>query len=129
MKDTSSDRPLLDKLGVKPGARVSVLNVAADGFVEQLRERGADVSSRRRKDSDLVFVQIEEPEALGLLGSLEPYLRRNGAIWVIYPRGRKDLRETDAIRAGLGAGLVDNKIARFSETHTSMRFVIPLARR
>ena len=56
-------------------------------------------------------------------------MKRTGAIWVVYPRGRKDLRETDVIRAGLDAGFVDNKIARFSDTHTAMRLVIPVARR
>jgi hypothetical protein len=48
---------------------------------------------------------------------------------VLYPRGRKDLREVDVIHAGLRAGFVDNKIARFSDRYTSMRLVIPVARR
>ena len=56
-------------------------------------------------------------------------LRRDGAIWVIYPKGRKDIREVDVIRAGVEAGYVDNKIVRFSDSHTAMRLVIPLSRR
>jgi len=31
--------------------------------------------------------------------------------------------------AGKRAGLVDVKVARYSETHTAEKFVIPLARR
>lgn len=31
--------------------------------------------------------------------------------------------------AGKEAGLVDIKVVRFSETHTALKFVIPLARR
>jgi hypothetical protein len=50
-------RPLLDKLGVKPGARVSVVGVETTGFLDELSARGADVSARRtRKGTDLVFV-------------------------------------------------------------------------
>jgi hypothetical protein len=33
------------------------------------------------------------------------------------------LRDTDVIDAGLAAGLVDNKIASFSDTHGAMRLV------
>jgi hypothetical protein len=40
--------------------------------------------------------------------------------------GRSPLRETDLIEAGLAAGLVDNKIASFSDTHGAMRFVFRL---
>jgi hypothetical protein len=127
--DTGSDRPLLDKLGVRPGMRVSVLGSFDPGFVEELRERGADVSARHRTRSDLVFVRLPEALPLVRLASLEPSLQRNGAVWVIYARGRPDLRETDVIRAGLAAGLVDNKIVRFSDTHTGMRLVIPVSRR
>ena len=53
----------------------------------------------------------------------------NGAIWVVYPKGRKDIHELDVIAAGKAAGLVDNKVVGFSVTHTSLRFVIPLANR
>ena len=40
--------------------------------------------------------------------------------------GRGTLRDTDLIDAGLKAGLVDNKIASFSDTHGAMRFVFRL---
>jgi hypothetical protein len=47
----------------------------------------------------------------------------------VFPKGRKDLREVDVIETGVDAGLVDNKVVRFSDTHTALRFVIPVARR
>jgi hypothetical protein len=56
-------------------------------------------------------------------------LKRNGAIRVVYPKGRKDITENDVRQAGLRAGLVDVKVARFSETHTALKFVIPVRRR
>jgi hypothetical protein len=122
-------RTLMEKLGVDPGARASVISLGDDEFVKQLRDRGANVSLRRRKDSDLVFMRVETIGQLGRLNGIEPYLRRDGAVWVTFPRGRQDLREVDVISAGLGAGLVDNKVVRFSDTHTALRFVIPVARR
>jgi hypothetical protein len=122
-------RSLIEKLGVKPGSRVSLLGVADDDFVADLERAGADVSRRRRRASDLVFLAIARTEDLDRLGELEHYLDRAGAAWAVYPRGRKDLREVDVIRAGVAVGLVDNKVVRFSETHTALRFVIPLSRR
>lgn len=119
----------MEKLGVRPGSRVSVLGVRDDWFVPELERHGADVSARRRKESDLIFIAVDDVGGLSAIGDLEPSLLRNGAVWVVYPKGRKDLKETDVISAGLGAGLVDNKIVRFSDTHTALRFVIPLARR
>jgi hypothetical protein len=119
----------MDKLGVKPRARASVIAIRDDEFVKQVQDRGADVSPRRRKDSDLVFMGVETIGQLARLNDIEPYLRRDGALWVAFPRGRRDLREVDVIAAGLGAGFVDNKVVRFSDTHTALRFVIPLTRR
>jgi hypothetical protein len=41
----------------------------------------------------------------------------------------KEINQNDAMRAGLAVGLVDNKIAAFSDRWSAIRFVIPLARR
>lgn len=128
-KEVPSERGLLDKLGVGPGHRVSVLRVDAPGFLDELRARGADVSRRRRKASDLIFLGAWDGSDLSRIGDLEPYLERDGAVWVVYPRGRPEIREVDVIRAGVSQGLVDNKVVRFSDTHTALRFVIPKARR
>ncbi|MEX0990889.1 MAG: hypothetical protein WD004_01275 [Actinomycetota bacterium] len=54
---------------------------------------------------------------------------RNGGIWVIHPKGRKDVSQTEIIRLGVAAGFVDNKVSAFSDTHTALRFVIPRVRR
>jgi hypothetical protein len=61
------------------------------------------------------------------LNELKGWIEPNGAIWVVRPKGgRSQLRDTDVIEAGLAAGLVDNKIASFSDTHGAMRFVFRL---
>jgi hypothetical protein len=124
-----SAKSLIEKLGVKPGARTSVLGVKDAGFLSDLEGAGADISRRRRGSSDLVFLAVEHLDDLAHLAGLEPYLERDGAVWAVFPKGRKDLREVDVIGAGVGAGLVDNKVVRFSDTHTALRFVIPVARR
>ena len=129
MAHTGPVKPLTDRLGVKEGARVSVLGVRDAGFVEELRRWGADVSRRPRRGSDIVFLAADRVGDLERLVALERSIQRAGAIWVVFPKGRKDIREVDVIAAGPPAGLVDNKVVRFSESHTALRFVVPLTRR
>jgi hypothetical protein len=121
---------LLDKLGVKPGYRVSLLNVADERFRIELAERAGEVvDGQPAEGSDLVLFGVEQPGELGRLAELRGYLKPNGGIWVISPKGRKELRDVDVYAAGKAAGLVDVKVAAFSATHTANKLVIPLAQR
>lgn len=66
---------------------------------------------------------------------LEKRLTPAGSLWAVLPK--KPFMEElsfpftwiEVQKAGLSAGLVDNKIAAFSQRLTSIRFVIPIARR
>lgn len=123
--------PLLDKLGVRPGARVALVGVDDGWFRELLGERTPDVTfGPPLPDSDLVFLAADSSAELAPLPSLAASLRPNGAIWVVSRKGKAaTLRDVEVIAAAMGAGLVDNKVVSFSETHTALRLVIPLARR
>ena len=48
------------------------------------------------------------------------------AVWVVWPKGQKAFREDDARTAGPAAGLVDVKVASFSETLSALKMVIPV---
>ena len=58
--DQPSTRPLLDKLGVKPGHRVALIGAFDPGFVEQLRARGASVSRRIVRDADQIYLAASD---------------------------------------------------------------------
>jgi hypothetical protein len=125
-----SSKPLLDKLGVKPGDRIAVLGLDDPAFLQELQTRTDDVSRGRPKmGSKLIFVLIEHRDGLDRVAPLQRYLRPDGAIWVIRPKGTPDIKEVDVIEAGKRAGLVDNKIASFSDRLSAMRLVIPIALR
>jgi hypothetical protein len=121
-------KPLLDKLGVKPGARIAVLGIDDPSFMKQLRERTTDIVVRRpRRLCDIVFLAARDKRDLQRLQVAKTWIEPNGAIWMIRRKGAgSPLRDTDLIAAGLAAGLVDNKIASFSDTHGAMRFVFRL---
>ena len=126
--DAVSTRPLLDKLGVKPGSQVCIVDIDDAGFISLLRQRTSDVVLRKpRTPCDLVFLGAQKPDDLKRLSVIKTWIEPNGAIWVVRPKGgRSALRDVDVIEAGLAAGLVDNKIASFSETHGAMRLVYRL---
>jgi hypothetical protein len=120
--------PLLDKLGVKPFARVSLINLDATWFRALLRERTPDITEGDpAPDTDLVFLGADVPPDPERLSAFRARIRPNGAIWVVSRKGRAaTLRDVDVIEAALAAGLVDNKVVSFSETQTSLRLVIRL---
>jgi hypothetical protein len=125
-----SHRKLLDKLGVKTEQRITVLGVDDAFFLSELGRRAPGYSREEpREPMDLILVAAEAATDLQALKALAKAIHKKGAVWVVYPRGRKQIREVEVIEAGISAGLVDNKVCRFSDTHTALRFVIPLAKR
>jgi len=125
-----SGRPLLDKLGVKPDMRVAVIGLEDAGFMSELRGRTEDVAlGRPRRDTAMVVLAVERPAQLGRLATLERAIARNGAIWVVWPKGGKTLTENTIRDAALARGLVDIKVAAFSDTLSALKLVIPVARR
>ena len=121
-------KPLLDKLGVKPGSRVAVVDLDDASFVRLLRGRTRDVVlGEPGRVCDIVFLGAKDKADLDRLRQAKQWIEPNGAIWVVRQKGAgSPLRDTDLIDAGLRAGLVDNKIASFSDTHGAMRFVFRL---
>lgn len=124
-----SPKGRVDKLGVKPGARVSVIGIADVDFLNELAAAGADVSRRARTGSDQIYVAIESAKDLARFAALSPSLLPDGAIWAIRRKGLADASEAATMAAGKAAGLVDVKVARFSETHTAEKFVRPVTTR
>ena len=53
-------------------------------------------------------------------------MARDGGVWVVAPKGGVEPREAQVLEAGRAAGLKDVKVARWSDTHTAHRFVIPV---
>src|SRR5437879_4008776 len=68
--------PLLDKLGIKPTSRVSVLGVADKGFWHDVSARTSDVARKQLADADVVLYAAESKEALDDIESLIPSIKR-----------------------------------------------------
>jgi hypothetical protein len=123
--------PLLDKLGVKPGMRLALIDIDDEEFVASLAARTADITKGPPlPDTDLIFLGADSVDELQRIAVLKGALVPNGAIWVVSRKGRAaTLRDVEVIDAAKSVGLVDNKVVSFSPTHTAQRLVIPVALR
>ena len=126
--DLLSNRPLLDKLGVKPGCKVALAGVDDAWFEDLLRTRTRDIEhGKPSSPCDLVFLRVHEMRDLAKIRSVKSWIEPSGAIWVVRKKGSAAaIKDTDVINATLAAGLVDNKIASFSDTEGAMRLVFRL---
>lgn len=114
---------------MKPGHRVVLLGVDDPGFVAELHQRDADVGTRLRKNTDVVFLQIASFAGLGRLKAARAALVPAGSIWVLWPKGRRELTEDHIRAAALALRLVDVKVVAFSDVLSGLKLVIPLAHR
>ncbi|MDB4889078.1 MAG: hypothetical protein JWL61_933 [Gemmatimonadetes bacterium] len=121
-----SPRSLADKLGVKSGMSVAVLGMEDEAILADLASRGAAlVADEVPANCPLVLWRVTKPAALSKLSSIGKRIARDGAIWVIHPRGDASVADTVIFAAGKDAGLTATKVVRFSETDTAEKLVIP----
>ncbi len=119
----------LDKIGVKHGHKVVILGIEDAALAGEVAARGALIAKRAAAGTDIVFFGAGKKLDLDRLESLKPAIHPDGAIWIVYPKGVKQITEGDVMAATKAAGLVDIKICAFSTTHTALKAVIPVKNR
>lgn len=125
-----SPKSLVDKLDVKPEHIVSVIALRDEQFMKDLTARAKQVVvGRYAAQSDIVFLGADDPAALARIANAASVITRDGAIWVVHPKGSDGLRDTDIFAEAKRVGLTYTKVARFSATHTAEKLVIPKAKR
>jgi hypothetical protein len=117
----------LEKLGVKRDARVAAIGISDKKFLGELTERlDLPAVSAARGHYDLIFRELLEERDLGQIAKLRAQLEPDGALWLIYVKGKDAPLAERAVRAAfLAADLVDTKVVSFSATHTAVKLVIP----
>ncbi len=120
----------LEKMGLKPGLAVAVVGPQDKSFLDELRKAGvAFRDGRPSSPQDAVVYAAKSLDDLAAIAELAGCIKPDGGLWIVYRKGKRDPSEMDVIGAGRAAGLKDIKVARFSETHTALKFVVPLAER
>lgn len=118
------------KLGVKPGARVSLLGEFDAEFLHEVAGLTKSVSKgKAATDSEWVFFAAGSKGDLAALPKIAKAIHGAAGLWIVYPKGQKHITENDVLAAGRKSGLKDVKVVGFSSTHTALKFVIPLSKR
>jgi len=123
-------KSLAEKLGVKSGETAAILGPVSAEFLEELTRNGVKATKGKVADNALwIFLPVESLADLTKVKAIRNSMGSTAGVWVIYPKGVKTITENDVRGAGLKAGLVDVKVASFSQTHTALKFVIPKHKR
>jgi hypothetical protein len=121
---------LMDKLGLKPGQTVSVMGLDDADVAGQIRDRVPEASfGRIVKGSDMIVLALAGKAGLSKLARAAASLDPDGALWVVWPKGRPELREDDIRAFGPQAGLVDVKVVSVSPVLSGLKMVVPKALR
>jgi hypothetical protein len=120
----------IEKIGLKPGAKISLLGGFHADFLEELKQLAGSVTTdKAAAGSEAVFFAADSEKELSQVAKVRKSLKGATALWIVYPKGQKGITENDVIAAGRKTGLKDVKVVGFSSTHTALKFVIPLDRR
>ena len=119
-----------EKLGVKSGMQVAVVGSFDVDFQKELRAAAKGISEGKICDgAELIFVALELAKDLAGVAKVAKSVKDATGLWLVYPKGKKEITENDVIGAGRKTGLKDVKVVGFSPTHTALKFVMPLDKR
>lgn len=128
-------RPLVAKLGIKPGTRVVLLS-APSGYASTLGKLppGAKVSRSARGPQSFIHLFTRRLADLAQrLPTLNRALKDGGMIWVSWPKKASgvatDITEDTVRDVALPLGLVDVKVCAVDDTWSGLKLVRRLAHR
>jgi hypothetical protein len=125
-----SGTPLVKKLGIKEGFRVSLVG-APEGFRDELDglPNGVTfVTSVQAKLDFCLFFTRTRSELTQNFSRLSAKLTPTGMLWIAWPKRASgvatDLSDSVVREIGLNAGLVDVKVCAVNEIWSGLKFVI-----
>lgn len=120
-------KPLVEKLGIKPGMKIVIINEPAD-FIENLEfmPAGVQIENKMIQDCDLSIWFSRTSEELERQIIQIMVQSKSSPVWIAWPKQKssasKDLTQQTVRKIGLANGLVDYKICSFDETWTGLLF-------
>lgn len=130
-----SKRSLVEKLGIKPNSRLSIVH-APDGFDVTLGPLPPGVMALRKPTKDLDFIHAFFLESRNLEREfvvLKQAMKPNGVLWISWPKKAAkidtDVTESIVRETGLKNGLVDVKVCAVDEVWSGLKFMYRLADR
>lgn len=128
-----SPHPLIKKLGIKNGQKVTFFN-PPDSFLNEIEvDLPEDIIFAQSLDEKLDYIHIftgKRSELDDNFKLLVDALSPNGSLWISWPKGSSgvatDLNENVIREIGLAHGLVDVKVVAIDEIWSGLKFVYRL---
>jgi len=111
---------LLDKLGIKPAMQIAAIGFADLCWLECF---SAERELAQGKRYDAILFHADTDQTLAQVPRLVEALEPKGMLWIVFPKGRKDITDLHVFAAGKAAGLVDVKVCKFNALLTGLKFV------
>jgi hypothetical protein len=122
-----SGTPLAQKLGIKAGHRLMLLN-APEAIPLELPDGVTVVRQARGRADVIVSFHTERRDYEQRLPRLQTCMEPACGLWIAWPKQASkvptDLTENVVRDAGLALGLVDNKVAAIDAVWSGLRLVI-----
>ena len=125
-----SGTPLPEKLGIRPGSRLLVVD-APDGWLGRVLAvpAGVALTDLRARSADVILAFAPDRAALeARWPQLLARLPADGALWVAWPKRASgvatDLTEDVVRDVALPDGVVDVKVAALDETWSGLKLVV-----
>jgi hypothetical protein len=126
-----SGKPLVQKLGIKPGFRIFAAGAQA-AYRDIVGKLPADVTVVTRLTGAVDMVHLFATAAARLAGKLRiarGAIAPDGMVWVSWPKKSSgvatDLTDMVVRKTALPLGLVDIKVCAIDEKWSGLKFVIP----
>jgi len=124
-----SPKPLVSKLGIKPGARIVIL-APPPGYARTLGPLPPGVVIAKTLRGSFDFIQLfltKRRELERRFAALARALAPNGMLWVSWPKKASgvptDVTENDVRDVALAGGLVDVKVCAVDDTWSGLKLV------
>jgi len=121
-----SGTPLVRKLGVKPGYRVSLHGAPSGWRIEDLPEGATVVGPAERADLVVAFF-LQAVALRAEVASLGEVIRPAGSLWLAWPRRaaghRSDITDNLVRELVLPTGMVDTKVSVLGPDWSALKFV------
>jgi hypothetical protein len=130
-----SGKPLAEKLGLKPGQRVGLLDapIGYAAMVGSVLKQVEVVDPVKNPISFLHIFVMTAVEARKQIKKARTLVADDGLIWISWPKKasgwKTDVTEDTIREAALSNDLVDVKVCAVDETWSGLKLVVPVASR
>jgi len=122
-----SGTPLPEKLGIKQGMTVGILNAPDHFDLDELAEGVETHENEQPADLYLIFADRADDAERDFRVAIA-MLPPDGSIWIAWPKKSSgvetDITENTLRELFLPSGMVDNKVCAIDETWSGLRFVV-----